>query len=71
MSKEKVNWKILKEPCGVISYCALGVSRGNDSLKNWLNVALYELHETGFINNTWKKWYGVNMTFSCQPQPFF
>ena len=71
MSKEKVNWKILKEPCGVIDYCALGVSKGNSSLKNWLNIALFELHENGFINDTWKKWYGVDMAFSCQPQPFF
>ena len=71
MSKHKVDWEILDEPCGVIYYCSLGVSKGNDALRNWLNVALFELHGNGFVNETWRKWYGIDMTFSCQPQPFF
>lgn len=66
-----VKWKILPEPCGEVHYCGLGVSRGNHSLRNWLNVALFELHVTGLVNKVWSKWFGIEMSIPVKEQPYF
>ena len=52
-------------------HVGLGIAKGNHTLKDWLNVALYELHRTGFINANWQKWYGEPMTALITPNPFF
>ena len=70
MNKHKVDWKIVDTPVNVY-YCTLGVAKGNDSLRNWLNVALFDLHRTGFIDETWKKWFGIDMIFDVKPTPYF
>ena len=68
---ENVKWKILPEPCGPVDYCGIGVAKGDDTLRLWLNVALFDLHQSGFVNEIWKKWFGIEMAFSVKPQPFF
>jgi polar amino acid transport system substrate-binding protein len=70
MNKHDVKWKVVKTPVNVY-FCSLGVAKGNDSLRNWLNVALFELHRTGFIDETWKKWFGIDMLYSASASPFF
>ena len=70
MNKHKVDWKVVETPVDVY-YCALGVAKGNDSLRNWLNVALYELHRDGDIANTWRKWFGIDMIFDVKATPYF
>ena len=71
MNKHKnTKWKVVKAPVNVY-FCALGVAKGNDSLRNWLNVALFDLHRGGFIDETWKKWFGIDMLFSVSPSPYF
>ena len=67
----EVKWNILKEPCGEVDYCGLGVAKGNETLRLWLNVVLFDLHNTGFVEKTWKKWFGIGMTFGVQPTPYF
>jgi len=66
-----VKWKILKEPCGEVDYCGLGVAKGNETLRSWLNVVLFDLHNTGFVEKTWKKWFSIGMSFGVQPTPYF
>ncbi len=70
MNKHDVKWKVVDTPVNVY-YCGLGVAKGNDSLRNWLNVALFELHRGGFIAETWKKWFGIDMIFDVKPSPYF
>ena len=70
MNKHKVEWKVVETPVSIY-YCALGVAKGNTSLRDWLNVALFELHRDGFIDKTWKKWFGIDMIYSVKPSPYF
>ena len=70
MNKHEVKWKVVKTPVNVY-YCGLGVAKGNASLRDWLNVALFELHRGGFIDETWKNWFGIDMIFSVNPSPYF
>ncbi len=71
MNKHKdTKWKVVETPVNVY-FCSLGVAKGNSSLRDWLNVALFELHRSGFIDQTWKKWFGIDMLYSVNPSPYF
>lgn len=65
-----VKWRVLDEPI-FVAYCAIGVRKGNDGLREVLDVLLYDLHSAGTIDATWKKWYGGPMAVPVKPQPFF
>jgi polar amino acid transport system substrate-binding protein len=65
-----VKWKTLDDMINV-SYDAIGVSKGNDGLRNFLNVLLYDLHSSNFVNGTWEKWYGAPMLVKVAPNPYF
>jgi polar amino acid transport system substrate-binding protein len=65
-----VQWKVLGEPID-IGYCAIGVQRGNYPLRDALNIALYGLHASNFVNETWEKWYGSPMLVKVTPNPYF
>jgi polar amino acid transport system substrate-binding protein len=65
-----VKWKVLPEPIDV-SYDAIGVSKGNDSLRRELDIILYGLHSSNFVNETWEKWYGAPMLVKIVPNPYF
>lgn len=70
MNGHDVAWKVVETPVDVY-YCALGVAKGNYTLREWLNVALYDLHRRGFIDETWEKWFGIPMIFPVQATPYF
>lgn len=70
MNKHDVKWRVLETPVNVY-FCALGVQKGNDSLRNWLNVAIFELHRTGFVDEIWKKWFGIGMLYPVGASPYF
>ena len=70
MNKHDVAWKVVETPVNIY-YCGLGVAKGNSSLRDWLNVAIYELHRGGFIDETWKKWFGIDMIYPVQATPYF
>lgn len=65
-----VKWRILPKPIDV-GYCAIGVQRGNYPLRDALNIALYSLHASNFVNETWEKWYGSPMLVKIEPDPYF
>jgi polar amino acid transport system substrate-binding protein len=54
-----------------VSYDAIGVSKGNESLVHELNIILYSLHSSNFVNATWEKWYGAPMLVKIIPNPYF
>jgi len=65
-----VQWKVLPNPIKV-SYDAIGVSRGNYPLRDVLNIILYDLHSSNFVNERWEKWFGAPMLVKIVPTPYF
>lgn len=65
-----VKWRTLDDTI-YVAYCGIGVQKGNAGLTNFLNVLLYELHASNYINEKWEEWYGAPMTSPVVPQPFF
>ncbi len=65
-----VSWRVLEDPIHV-AYCGIGIGKGNYALRDFLNVLLYDLHSSGFINDTWRKWFGTPMAMPVTPSPFF
>jgi polar amino acid transport system substrate-binding protein len=43
------------------TYSCIGVAKGNDSLRLWLNQALYEMHNEGLVKAYWRQWFGRDM----------
>jgi polar amino acid transport system substrate-binding protein len=65
-----VKWRVLKETINV-SYDCIGLQRGNYPLRDELNIILYDLHSTDFVNQTWEKWYGAPMLVKIEVNPYF
>jgi polar amino acid transport system substrate-binding protein len=71
MKNYQTDWKVLKEPIGSVDYDAIGVAKGNDGLRRWLDVALFSLQESGFVGGIYKKWFGIDMVVPIVPSPYF
>ncbi|WP_202814505.1 transporter substrate-binding domain-containing protein [Aureimonas frigidaquae] len=65
-----VQWKIVETPVDIY-YCALGVAKNATGLKDWLNVAIFEMHRRGTTDALWKKWFGMDMIAPVQVTPYF
>jgi len=65
-----VKWVVMKDTI-FVNYDSIGVAKGNNGLRLFLNVLLYEMHSQGVINDTWVKWYGSPMLEPVVPNPFF
>jgi polar amino acid transport system substrate-binding protein len=65
-----VPWKILDEVLASF-WVGIGVQKGNYSLRDALNVVLFELHRSNFVNQTWEKWFGAPMTTPIPFNPMF
>lgn len=65
-----VNWRVISEPIDV-AYCAIGVQQGNANLVEVLNIVLYNLHNSGKVNDLWEASYGAPMLVPVTPSPFF
>lgn len=65
-----VQWKILPEAINT-AYDAVGLSQGNYALRDVLNIALYDMHTSGFVNQTWEKWFKAPMLVKVIPNPYF
>lgn len=65
-----VKWRTLDDKI-FVNYDCIGVSKGNDGLRQFLNDELYELQSQGIVNQTWEKWYKAPMLVPVIPQPYF
>lgn len=65
-----VTWRRLDDLI-YISYCGIGLARGNDDLRNFLNILLFDLHSSGYVNKRWEHWFGAPMTVPVIAQPYF
>ena len=64
-------WKLLKGAAGPVGYDCLGLAKGNESLRSWLNVALFAIETAGFVDEDWRKWNHTDMVVPIQPNPYF
>jgi polar amino acid transport system substrate-binding protein len=53
-----VQWKVIESEI-YSAWCAVGVPRGEEGLKNFLNVVIYDMHASGKTQEYWTKWYGA------------
>ena len=65
-----VPWKILDDVLASF-WVGIGVQKGNTALRDVLNVVLFEMHRSNFVNQTWEKWFGVPMTTRIPFNPMF
>lgn len=67
---EGVGWRILDETISN-TWVGVGVQKGNHTLRDFMNIALFELHQNGFVDATWEKWFGVPMQTPVPLNPIF
>lgn len=65
------NWNIIPYPEYGVEYSGLGVQKGNYTLRDWLNIALFDLHRTGFVEEKWEEWFLKPMPTPVPYSPFF
>jgi polar amino acid transport system substrate-binding protein len=65
-----IEWRVLSDPI-FIAFCGIGVGKGNNALRDYLNVLLYDLHSSGRVDEFWQKWYGAPMAVPVPTTPFF
>lgn len=53
------------------AWCAMGVAKGESGLVNYLNVFLYDAHQSGKVQEMWTKWYGAPNPLPVPVQPVF
>lgn len=53
-----VKWKVLDSEI-YSAWCGIGVPKGEDGLRNFLNVVVYDMHSSGLTQELWTKWYGA------------
>src|SRR5262245_49612323 len=70
INKHQVKWKVVETPVDVY-YCGLGVAKNATGLKDWLNVAIFDLHKKGKTAELWKKWFGIDMLYPTGVGPGF
>lgn len=65
-----VKWRVMPEVINT-SYDGIGVAQNNRALVDWLNIALFDMHTSGFVNQTWEQWFKAPMTVMITPNPYF
>ncbi len=70
-SRPTIKWKITPSPEFGVTYSCLGVAKGNYGLRDWLNIALYELHTSGTVEQIWEKWFLKPMDTKVPVTPYF
>jgi polar amino acid transport system substrate-binding protein len=67
---KNVNWRVVETPVSVY-FCCLGIGKGNYSLRDWLNVAIFDLHRDGTIDRIWEKWFEGPMVYKIRATEWF
>ena len=65
-----VKWKILDEKIDVGWDC-IGLQKGNYALRDIINIAMYKLHSSGWVDTAWKKAFNSDMLMKVPAQPYF
>jgi len=65
-----VEWVVLPDTI-YLGYWGIGVQKGNDSLRRYLNVWLFSFQSANKHNALWEQWYGTPPAFPVVPTPYF
>lgn len=65
-----VDWVIIEDVIRT-AYCAIGVKKDNDSLRDYLNAAIFEIQQAGTHNELWEQFWGRMPIVSVEPQPYW
>ncbi len=65
------SWKLIGVPELGITWDCLGIAKGNDTLRNTLNVVLFDMHRSGDVERSWEKWFGRPMDTKVPAIPWF
>jgi polar amino acid transport system substrate-binding protein len=65
------SWKLIGVPELGITWDCLGVAKGNDTLRNYLNVVLFDIHRSGDVEQMWEKWFGRPMDTKVPAIPWY
>jgi len=68
---EGTSWKLIAVPELGITWDCLGVAKGNDTLRNYLNVVLFDMHRSGDVDRIWQKWFGRPIDTKVPAVPWF
>ncbi|NTG48232.1 transporter substrate-binding domain-containing protein [Agrobacterium rhizogenes] len=63
--------RVITDKSASIDYDCIGLAQGNTALKSWVNVALYQLQTNGFMKQTYKQWFGIDMVYPVPVTPYF
>lgn len=69
-AKHKVDWHIVETPIDIY-FCAIGIKKGNDTLREKLNVVIKEMHNSGYVDERWAKWFGGPMLHDPRTAPTY
>jgi polar amino acid transport system substrate-binding protein len=69
-AKHKADWHIVEAPIEVY-FCAIGVKKGNDTLREKLNEVIKEMHRSGYVDERWAKWFGGPMLHDPRTAPTY
>lgn len=64
-------WVPLQGHAKEVDWDCIGVNKADSTLKGWLNVALYSLEQSDFVQGDYKRWYGFDMSAPIPVQPYF
>ena len=65
-----VKWVVLDDKIDVGWDC-LGVQKGNYALRDVLNITLFKLQSSGFVDEAWRKAFGSDPLMKVPAQPYF
>jgi polar amino acid transport system substrate-binding protein len=65
------SWKLIAVPELGITWDCLGIAKGNDTLRNYLDVVLFDMHRSGDVERMWEKWFGRPMDTKVPAIPWF
>lgn len=65
-----IHWVVLNDVIHT-SYDCIGVAKGNDSLRHFLNAAIYEIESAGTQNTLWEKYWGRPPIVEVKPNPYW
>lgn len=65
-----IKWKILDDKIDV-GWDAIGIQKGNYALRDVINIALFKLHSSGWVDGAWKTAFNSDMLMKVPAQPYF
>lgn len=66
-----VAWQTTSPADVALGYDCIGLARGNNDLRRWLDLAIFTLHDTHAIDGAYRKWFGMDNPHPIHMSPAF